>query len=117
MPAGSRGWPTPISICRSWRAFIVSAAADELTIAHPAGHLALPVALTITGGPALYLAGLLLFKRATGGRWQYSHLIGLALMALAAATTGFQTPLSLAATLPAILVIVAVQETFSLRSK
>jgi low temperature requirement protein LtrA len=96
---------------------IVSAAADELVIAHPGGPLALPVALTITGGPALYLAGLLLFKRATGGMWHLSHLIGLGLMALAAATTGFQAPLSLAATVAAILMIVAVQETFSLRSK
>ena len=95
---------------------IVSAAADELVIAHPAGHLTLPVALTLVGGPALYLAGLLLFKRATGGLWHLSHLIGLALMALAAATTAFQTPLTLAATVAAILMIVAVQETLSLRS-
>lgn len=96
---------------------IVSAAADELSIAHPAGHLAISTALVIIVGPSLYLGGVLLFKRATGGLWHLSHLIGLALMALSSLTISRQTPLSLAATISAILVIVAVQETLSLREE
>ena len=44
---------------------VVCAVADEITIAHPGGHLELPAALALLGGPALYLVGNVFFKRAS----------------------------------------------------
>ena len=41
---------------------IVTAVADELTIAHPGGHTSAATAAVILGGPALFLAGHALFK-------------------------------------------------------
>lgn len=61
---------------------IVSAVADELSLAHPLGHAG-PGALAVSlGGPALYLVGLAAFERATVGRFTRAPLAGFALIAL-----------------------------------
>ncbi len=94
---------------------IVSAVADELVLAHPAGHTGPETTLAVLGGPALYLAGNLLFKRATAERLPLSHLVALLLLvllvplAMAGATPGL---CAAAATL--VLVLVAVWENCSL---
>src|ERR1044071_4669625 len=60
---------------------VVCAVADELTIAHPGGHMELSAAVALLGGPALYLAGNVFFKRASAKYYPLSHLVGLGLLA------------------------------------
>ena len=99
---------------------VVCAVADEITIAHPAGHLSPGAAAVLLGGPALYLAGNIYFKRASAKYYPLSHLAGLGLLALVAAispTVEHVTSLSLGVATSTILVIVAVWETLSFRKK
>jgi low temperature requirement protein LtrA len=95
---------------------IVDAAADELVLNHPQGPLAPAAAAIILSGPALFLFGNLLFKRATGGPWQLSHLVGLAGMAGLVALMPIASPLIVSAAATAVLLLVATWETLSLRS-
>jgi low temperature requirement protein LtrA len=92
---------------------IVNAASDEMLIAHPVGHLTPGVAALLIGGPALFLASVLLFKRTTAGGWRLSHLVGLAAMALLAlyAAAGHAEPLALGLGTAAALVLTAILET------
>jgi low temperature requirement protein LtrA len=96
---------------------IVSAVADELTLAHPHGHADLKTILIVTGGPALYLVGTALFKRLSAPHLPLSHLVGLGLLVLLAAAGAFTTPLILSAGVTAILIIVAIWEWASLRKQ
>ena len=93
---------------------VVCAVADELSIAHPDGHLHLADALVIIGGPALYLLGNTLFKRASAKYYPLSHLVGLMLLAILAPFALLCTPLIMAAATTAVLIMVAVWETRSL---
>jgi low temperature requirement protein LtrA len=95
---------------------VVSAVADELTIAHPEGDMEPAFALTLSGGPALYLAGNVLFKRASARYYPLSHLVGLGLLILLAPAAMYLTPLMLGAATTAVLVIVAFWETRSFRA-
>jgi len=92
---------------------VVSAVADELTIAHPGGHLHLPEAACLLGGPALYLAGNIFFKRASARYYPLSHLVGLGLLVLLAPVALWLTPLMLGAATTAVLIVVALWETIS----
>jgi low temperature requirement protein LtrA len=92
---------------------VVCAVADEITIAHPVGHVHLPEALALLGGPALYLIGNVFFKRASAKHYPLSHLVGLGSLALLAPFALALTPLALGAATTAILVVVAVWETRS----
>jgi low temperature requirement protein LtrA len=95
---------------------VVSAVADEITIAHPAGHLELPTAIALLGGPALYLAGNVFFKRASARNYPLSHLVGLGLLAAIAPFALWLTPLALGTATTVVLVTVAVWETRSFAS-
>jgi low temperature requirement protein LtrA len=95
---------------------IVCAAADEVVLMHPLGHAEASAVAVILGGPAIYLVGNILFKRAIVGRMPLSHLVGLALLALLLPFAAVATPLALGAATSATLVIVATWETISLRS-
>jgi len=95
---------------------VVCAVADELTIAHPDGHLELATAMTLLGGPALYLLGNVFFKRASHRYYPLSHLVGLGLLVLLAPASPWMTPLMLAAATTLVLIIVAVWETRSFAS-
>jgi low temperature requirement protein LtrA len=95
---------------------VVCAVADEITIAHPGGHLELPAAMTLLGGPALYLAGNVFFKRASAKYYPLSHLVGLGLLVLLAPLAMYMTPLMLGAATTAVLIMVAVWETLSFAS-
>jgi low temperature requirement protein LtrA len=98
---------------------VVCAVADEITIAHPAGHLSPGAAAVLLGGPALYLAGNIYFKRASARYYPLSHLAGLGMLAVVAAvipTLEHMTPLALGFATTVILVAVAVWETISLRN-
>jgi len=96
---------------------VVSAVADEITIAHPAGHLEPAAACALLGGPALYLLGNVFFKRASAKYYPLSHLVGLGLLVLLAPVSLLMTPLMLGAATTAVLIIVAVWETRSFAKK
>jgi low temperature requirement protein LtrA len=94
---------------------IVAAVGDELILAHPTGHIEPGAAAVILGGPALYVLGNMLFKRAMTGRTPLSHMVGLGLMAVLAPFALLFPPLALAAVVTAIIVTVAAWETISRR--
>jgi low temperature requirement protein LtrA len=93
---------------------IVAAVGDELVLAHPTGHGDPWTTATMVGGPALYLAGNLLFKRATAERLPLSHLGGLVLLALLIPLAGAVPPLATAGAAMLVLVLVAAWEWHSL---
>ena len=97
---------------------IVTAVADELVLSHPMGHDGHAdgaTMLTVIGGPALYLLGVLLFKRVIAGRVPLSHLAGLVLLALLVPAAPHVTPLLLSAATTVVLILVCVWEGVSLR--
>ena len=98
---------------------ILVAVSDELVLAHPLGgedKASLAVALTIFGGPILYLLGNLLFKRIIFGHVALSHIAGLILLALATPLALILTPVGLANVTTALLLIIAIWETRSLKA-
>src|SRR5262249_14136501 len=64
---------------------IVTAVGDELTLTHPTGHAGTATIATVVGGPALFLAGHLLFKGVTFGHYSTSRPVALVAFALLAA--------------------------------
>ncbi|MEJ3403767.1 low temperature requirement protein A [Rathayibacter sp. YIM 133350] len=71
---------------------VLSAVGDDLVLAHPLGHegaTPLSTAVIITGGGAVYLLGLTIFKRSIGGPWLLTHVVGI----LALVTVGLLFPL------------------------
>jgi low temperature requirement protein LtrA len=93
---------------------ILTAVGDEIMLSHPEGHAEIRTTIPVVGGPALYVAGNLLFKYAISGRWQLSHLVGLSLFALAALLARDASPLVLGALATAVLIVVAGWETRSI---
>ena len=93
---------------------IVVAVGDELVIAHPTGHADDKTAAVLIGGPALYLAGNLLFKRVSAQHFPLSHLVGLGLLALLVPAAAVASPLALTSATTLVLIVVAVWETRSL---
>lgn len=96
---------------------VVTAVADDFLLAHPAQAAQWPAALSIVGGPFLFLAGTVCFKRCIRGWYQPSHLVGMAALAavFAATLAGVaQSQLVLGAICVGILVVVAAWERLSL---
>lgn len=80
---------------------IVAAVGDELTIAHPNDTASLTTTVVVLGGPALYLVGHTLFKRAIFGIVPLSRFVALVVL-LALLPAGLVLPnvaISAAATL------------------
>jgi low temperature requirement protein LtrA len=96
---------------------IVAAVGDELVLAHPDGHTDGTTAAILLGGPALYLLGNLLFKRATADRPALSHIVGLVLLAALIPLAVGLSPLAFSALTTLVLVLVAAWETLSLRGR
>ncbi len=94
---------------------IVSAASDELVLKHPADHVKAAYALTITGGPALFLLGCMLFKWTTAGWPPLSHMVGIGLLAALFALAHSLSLMAVASLATGVLVLVAAWETWSLR--
>ena len=94
---------------------IVAAVGDELVLAHPLDPADLKGAAVLLGGSALYLAGNLVFKRATANSRGLSHMIGLSLLALLTPVAASVSLLTLGAATTLVLVVVAVWETLSFR--
>jgi len=96
---------------------IVAAVADELVLAHPAGHVATSYLLAIVGAPALFLLGNGAFKWLSAPNFPLSHLVGLALLAAIAAAEFLMhlfSPLGLSIATTGVLIIAAMWEWRSL---
>jgi low temperature requirement protein LtrA len=96
---------------------IVSAVADELVLIHPGGAPDLRTISTAIGGPMLFLIGTTLFKHSIRGFLQLSHGVGIVALAILAWFARDLSPLMLSALTTAILLIVAVWESMSLRTR
>jgi low temperature requirement protein LtrA len=96
---------------------VVSAVGDELLLADPDGGSGIRDILSMIGGPLLYLAGVILFKRSIRGHLQPSHLAGIGLFVILTPFAHLLTPLALSAAVTAIMLIVATWEAISLGPK
>jgi low temperature requirement protein LtrA len=95
---------------------IVTAVGDELVIAHPFGHASPETVATVLGGPALFLAGHLLFKRAVFGVRSISRLAALAALSIVAVIGRDWPPLALAILTVLIIAAVSWRDTRSVHS-
>jgi low temperature requirement protein LtrA len=95
---------------------ILSAVADELVLTHPADHSDLKTVLSAIGGPLLFLIGTILFKHTIRGRLQLSHGVGIIMLAMLAWFASGLSPLMLSIVTSAIMIVVAVWESISLKS-
>jgi low temperature requirement protein LtrA len=95
---------------------ILSAVADELVLKHPTGHSDVRTVVSAIGGPLLFLVGTILFKHAIRGFLQLSHGVGIVAFAVLAWFAGDLSPLMLSILATAIMIVVAVWESVSLRS-
>jgi low temperature requirement protein LtrA len=95
---------------------ILSAVADELVLTHPADHSDLKTVLSAIGGPLLFLIGTILFKHTIRGFLQLSHGAGIVALAILTWFASGLSPLMLSILTSAIMIMVAVWETVSLRS-
>ena len=95
---------------------IVSAVADELVLKHPDGASDLKTISTAIGGPSLFLIGTILFKLTIRGFLQLSHGVGIIALAVLTWFARDLSPLMLSALTTAIMIVVAVWESVSLRS-
>jgi low temperature requirement protein LtrA len=83
---------------------IVTAVGDELAIAHPLSHASPETVATVLGGPALFLAGHALFKRAVFGVVSMPRLVAIVVLGIVALAGRDWAPIALAT---AALVILA----------
>ena len=95
---------------------IVCAVADELVLKHPHGHSDLKTVLSAIGGPLLFLFGTILFKHSFRGFLQISHGVGIIALCVLAWFASELSPLTLSILTTAIMIMVAVWESISLRS-
>uniref|UniRef100_Q07R68 Low temperature requirement A n=1 Tax=Rhodopseudomonas palustris (strain BisA53) TaxID=316055 RepID=Q07R68_RHOP5 len=93
---------------------VVTAVGDEVLLAHPEGHADLKAAVCMIGGPMLFLFGVLLFKQSVRGRWQLSHMAGIAALAALMPVAPMLSPLALSAATTAIMLVVGAWEAISL---
>jgi low temperature requirement protein LtrA len=96
---------------------ILTAVADELVLKHPGGHSDFRTVVSAVGGPLLFLVGTILFKHVIRNFLQLSHGVGIVALAALAWFASDLSPLILSVLTTVILVIVAVWESLSLRSK
>ena len=89
---------------------IVSAVGTEFLLAHPYDPASWKEVTALTGGPAIYLVGTLLFKRAVSGRWPLSHGAGVVLLAAIAIAGQALTPILIGVLAVLALIIAATME-------
>jgi low temperature requirement protein LtrA len=94
---------------------IITAAGDEIILAHPFDRTSTAAMLLLAGGPMIFLLGCLAFKWATAGWPPLSHLAGLALLAILLAAGWTLPQLAVGSLATGILIVVAIWETVSLR--
>lgn len=98
-------------------AIVLVAAADEFVLVHPHGHVSYGMLLAVVGGPMLYLAGNLLFKRAVFNSYPLSHWVGIGLLVLLIPASLWLDPLQLSIGSTLCLVVAGVWETWSMRHR
>jgi len=96
---------------------ILSAVADELVLKHPTSVSDLKTAISAVAGPLLFLVGAILFKHTIRGFLQLSHGVGIVGLIVLALFARELSPLMLSVLTTALLIVVAVWESVSLRSK
>jgi low temperature requirement protein LtrA len=89
---------------------ILSAVGDEITIHAPSGHPDWATIGTVLGGPALFLTGHALFKRAVFGRLSGVRLAAVGVLAGLAALGPVVPPVALSALAALVVVAVAVSD-------
>lgn len=89
---------------------IVTAVADELTIAHPTGHTDTATLAVVLGGPAMFLLGHALFKLAVFGTWSMPRIIALGALVLLVPVGTVVSPLALATCATVVVAAVAFSE-------
>jgi low temperature requirement protein LtrA len=89
---------------------VLFAAGNELALTHPGERADLQTSVGIIAGAMIYLVGLGLFKHTLRGRWQPSHLAGLALLAALSFVAHSLPALALATAGALVLVTVAIWE-------
>jgi low temperature requirement protein LtrA len=94
---------------------IVAAVADELVLKHPGGHSDMKTVISSIGGPLLFLFGTILFKHSFRGFLQLSHGAGIVALGVLAWFASELSPLVLSILTTAIMIVVAVWESVSLR--
>lgn len=90
---------------------VLTSVADKEILSRPDDAMTLSTALTVVGGPALYLLGLAVFRWVVARDRLTSHLVGLGMLLAAALAAPLVSPLGLGALATGVLVIVAVWET------
>ena len=96
---------------------IVTAVGDELVIAHPFGHATPDTVATVLGGPALFLAGHLLFKRAVFDVWSIPRMAAIAALGIVAVIGRDWSPLALAIVTVLIIAAVSWRDTRTIGSR
>jgi low temperature requirement protein LtrA len=96
---------------------ILSAVADELVLKHPGGHTDIRTVVSAIGGPLLFLVGTILFKHSIRGFLQLSHGVGIVVLVILAWFARDLSPLMLTILTTAIMIVVAVWESVSLRTR
>ncbi len=96
---------------------ILTAVADEVVLKHPTGHSDLKTVVCAIGGPLLFLVGTILFKHSIRGFLQLSHGAGIVALVALAWLGRDLSPLWLSILTTAIMLMVAVWESLSLRGK
>ena len=91
------------------------AVSDELVLAHPGGHVSTAAALTLLGGPILFLWGTAVASWAIWRKVAWTRLVGCAVLAAAWSALSWTTPLALSILSTAVLMAVGIWETWRLR--
>ncbi len=87
---------------------VLTAVGDEIVLAHPTGDSHLSTALTVAGGPAVFLAGYILFKRAISGRFFAPLLFAQATLIVLLAGYPVLSPAVLSVGCTIVLVVLAI---------
>ena len=89
---------------------IVVAVSDELVLAHPGGHVSTAMALTMLGGPILFLMGTAVAGWAIWRHINWTRLVGCAVLAAGWLVVPWTTPLILSIATTAVLMAIGVWE-------
>lgn len=96
---------------------ILSAVADDVVLQQPAGHSDARAVVSAVGGPMLFLIGTILFKHAVRGWLQLSHGVGIIALGVIGWFGTELSPLMLSMATTLLMVIVAIWESLSLRTR
>ena len=96
---------------------LLSAAGNEGLVDHPADAAKLADVVRLVGGPALFLAGALAFKRVICGGYMGSHVTGIAALVLFSALAIFMPLYLVGVGVAAVLVAVAMWEEIAIRAR